>query len=189
VICPEVNRSQQRLKQNAYQLSKRRMISSSLGRTRGRARPISLYTCLPALQPLSRSQESTDACSIKPRQRYLSTLSSDLPQTQPASASHAFQAVAFRLVVVFVAAAAAVVVAAIDGHTWPGELKRALPRPGLRAALLLRSPDAIHQHDRLAHRSRRAGGGSSVVQPVLLNTNDPTISFQTSDKIPYRPEG
>jgi|UniRef100_A0A804P7S1 hypothetical protein len=128
---------------------------------------------------------------LKPRQRYLSTLSSDLPQTQPASASHAFQAVAIlRLVVVFVVVAAAAVVAATDGHTCPGELERALPRPGLRAAaLLLSSPDAIHQHDRLAHRSRRrAGGGSSVVQPVLLNTNDP-ISFQTRYHITPKDDG
>lgn len=124
---------------------------------------------------------------LKPRQRYLSTLSSDLPQTQPASASHAFQAVAIlRLVVVFVVVAAAAVVAATDGHTCPGELERALPRPGLRAAaLLLSSPDAIHQHDRLAHRSRRrAGGGSSVVQPVLLN-NERSNKFP--NKIPYHP--
>lgn len=116
----------------------------------------------------------------------LYTLSSDLPQTHPAS--HAFPPVAIlQLVVVFVAAAAVVVVAAIDGHAWSGELKRALPRPGLRAAaLLLRSsPDAIHQHDRLAHRSRRrAGGGSSVVQPVLLNTER---SNKFPDKIPYHP--
>jgi hypothetical protein len=95
----------------------------------------------------------------KPR-RYLYTL---IRRTRPL---HVFPAVAFGLVVLVAAAAIAA-----DGGRYTGsrELKRALGRPGLRAALLLmrRSPEAARQHDRLAHRSHDAGG-SSVVQPVLL---------------------
>ena len=122
---------------------------------------------LAALQPLPDWWTCYCHRCAKPR-CYLYTLN----RSSANAALQSFPAVAFIGLVIFVAAAAVAADGGCrDGHPWPRELKGALRRPWLWlwAALLLRTPEATHQHNRLAHGSH--AGRSSVVQPVLLNMN------------------